>query len=69
MDWIQEFLKKHAQQQAFNNTWKSLPPYPGFFFSKKAYREGKEWQGKVKRYLRSCLLGVLAVPLRQPDSR
>jgi len=39
IDWIQGFLKKQARQQAFDDAWKALPPYPGFFVPKKAYRE------------------------------
>ena len=39
MDWIQGFLKKHWRQQVFDNAWKALPPYPGFFALKKACRE------------------------------
>jgi len=69
MHWISGFLKKHAQLQAFDDTWKVLPPYPGFSVPKKAYREVTQWQGKEMRNLGRCLLGVLAVALRQPDSR
>jgi len=68
MDWIQRVLKKQARQQAFDDTWKALPSYPGFVFPKKAYREVTQWQGKKMRNLGRCLLGVLAVALRQPDS-
>jgi len=68
MDWIQGFLKKHGRAQAFDDAWKALPPYPGFFVPKKAYREVTQWQGKEMRNLGRCLLGVLAVALRQPDS-
>jgi len=68
MDWIQGFLKKHGRLQAFDDSWKALPPYPGFFVPKKAYREVTQWQGKEMRNLGRCLLGVLAVALRQPDS-
>ena len=68
MDWIQGFRKKHARQQAFDDTWKPLPLYPGFFVPKKAYREVTQWQGKEMRNLGRCLLGVIAVVLRQPDS-
>jgi len=32
------------------------------------HREVTQWQGKEIRNLGRCLLGVLAVPLRQPDS-
>jgi len=28
IDWIPGFLKKHAAEQAFDDTWKALPPYP-----------------------------------------
>ena len=68
MDWIQGFLKKHARQQAFDDAWKALPSYPGFFVPKKAYREVTQWQGKEMRNLGRCLWGVRAVALRQPDS-
>jgi len=68
MDWISCFLKKHAQLQAFDDPWKALPPYPGSFVPKKAYREVKQWEGKEMRNLGWCLLGVLAVALHQPDS-
>ena len=39
MDWIEGFLKKHSRQQAFDDAWKALPPYPGFYAHKKAYCE------------------------------
>ena len=68
MDWIQGFLKEHGQLQAFDDAWKALPPYSGFFVPKKAYQEVTQWQGKEIRNLGRCLLGVLAVALRQPDS-
>ena len=68
MDRIQGFLKEHAQQQAFDDAWKALPPYPGFFVHKRSNRQVTQWQGKEMRNLRRCLLGVLAVALRQPDS-
>jgi len=69
IDWISGFLKKHARLHAFDDTWKALPPYPGFFVPKKAYREVTQWQGKEMRNLGRCLFGVLAVAPRQPDSR
>ena len=68
MDWVQGFLKKHGRQQAFDDAWKALPPYPGFFVPKKAYREITQWQGKEMRNLGRCILGVLAAALRQPQS-
>ena len=69
MHWISGFLKKHARLQACDDIWKALPPYPGFFVPKKAYRDLAQWQGKEMRNPGGCLLGVLAVTLRQPDSR
>jgi len=66
MDWIEAFLKTHWQQQVFDEVWKALPPYPGFLVPKKAYREVTQWQGKVMRNLGRCMLGFLAVALRQP---
>ena len=39
MEWVEEFLKKHKRQQAFDDAWKEIPPYPGFSVPKKAYRE------------------------------
>ena len=68
MDWIQGFRKKHGRLQAFDDAWKTLPPYLGFFVPKNAYREVTQWQGKEMRNLGGCLLVVLAVALRQPDS-
>jgi len=69
MDWISGFLKKHARLQAFDDTWKALPPYPGFVVPKKAYREVTQWQGNEMRNLGRCIFRVLAVALREPDSR
>ena len=66
MDWIEAFPKKHGRLQAFDEVWKALPPYPGFLVPKKAYCEVTQWQGKEMRNLGRCILGVLAVALRQP---
>jgi len=66
MDWIEGFLKKKVRPQAFYDVWKTLPPYPGFLVSKKADREVTQWQGKERRNLGGCILGVLTVALRQP---
>ena len=66
MQWIEDFLKKHDRQELFDEIWKSLPPYPGFFVPKKAYREVTQWQGKEMRNLGRCILGVFASSLRRP---
>ena len=68
MEWIQRFLTKHARQQAFEDAWTALPPRPGFLVPKMAYMEVTQWQGKQMINLGCCLLGVLAVALRHPDS-
>ena len=39
MKWVEGFLKKHKQQQAFYEIWIALPPYPGFNVPTNAYRE------------------------------
>ena len=59
---------KQGRLQAFDDGWTTLPPYPGFFVPKKAYREVTQWQGKKMQNLGRCLLGVLAMALWQPDS-
>jgi len=66
IDWIEGFLKKHGRLQAFDDVWKVLPPYPGFLVTKKGYREVTQWQGKEMWNQRRCILGVLALALRQP---
>ena len=66
MQWIADFLKKHGRQELFDEVWKSLPPYPGFFVPKKAYREVTQWQGKEMRNLGRCILGVFRSALRRP---
>jgi len=68
MDWNQGFLKKHGRLEAFDEVWKALPPYPGFLVAKKAYREVTQGQGIQMQILGWCVLGVLAVALRQPGS-
>jgi len=68
MDLIQVFVMKHGRLQAFDDVCKALPPYPGFSVPKKAFPEVPQWQGKEMRNLGRCILGVLAVALRQPQS-
>ena len=68
IDWVQGFLKKHGVLQAFDDVWKALPPCPEFLVPKKAYREVAQWQEKEMRNLVRCILGVLMVALRQPQS-
>jgi len=69
MDRIWGSLKKHTGLQAFDDTWKAVPQYPGYFVPKKANRERKQWEAKEMRNLGRCVLGVLAVALRPPDTR
>ena len=60
MQWLKDFLKKHGQQDFFDDVWRALTPYPGFLVADKGYREVTQWQGKEMRNLRRCILGVLA---------
>ena len=39
MEWVEGFLKNHKRQQAFDDAWKEILPYPGFCVPKRAYRE------------------------------
>ena len=63
MEWVEGFQKKHKRQQAFDNAWKEIPPYPGFSVPKKAYLEVTQWQGKEMRNLGRCISAVLASTL------
>ena len=46
MELMERFLKKHKRQQAFDDAWKAILPYPGYTVPKKAYRGVTPWQGK-----------------------
>jgi len=68
MQWVEGFLKKHKGQQAFNDAWKEIPPYPGFSVRQKACREITQWQGKEMPNVGRCISAVLASALRNPHS-
>jgi len=68
MEWVEGFLKKHKWQQAFDDAWKEIPPYPGLSVQKKAYHEVTQWQGKETRNLSPCISSVLASAFRNPKS-
>jgi len=68
MECVEGVLKKHKQQQAFDDAWKEIPPYPGFRVPKKAYHEITQWQGQEKRNLGHCISAILASAFRNPDS-
>jgi len=63
MQWVEGFLKKHKWQQAFDDAWKEIPPFPGLSLPKKAYREVTQGQGKEMRNLSQCISAVLASAL------
>jgi len=63
IEWMKGFLKKHKEQQAFDDAWKEIPPYPGFSVRKKAYCEMTQWQGKEMRNLGRCISAILASAL------
>jgi len=68
MEWVEGFLKIHKRQQAFDDAWQEIPPYPRFSVPKRAYLEVTQWQGKEMRNLGRCISAVLASALRNPDS-
>jgi len=68
MKWVEGFPKKHKRQQAFDDVWKEIPPYPGFSVAKKANREITQWQGEEMLNLGPCISAVLASALRNPHS-
>ena len=39
MESVEGFLKKQKRQQALDDAWKQISPYPKFSVPKKAYRE------------------------------
>ena len=68
MECVEEFLKKHKRQQAIDDVWKEIPPYPGFSVPKQAYRVVTQWQGKEMHNLGRCISAVLASAFRNPAS-
>jgi len=46
MEWVEGCLKKHKQQQAFDDPWKEIPPYPGFSVPKKGLSRNHTMAGK-----------------------
>ena len=68
MEWVEGFLKKHKRQQAFDDAWKELQPYPEFKVPKRAHCEVTQWQGKEMLNLSRCISAVLASALRNLNS-
>jgi len=68
MELVEGFLKKHKQQQAFDDAWKEIPPYPVFSVPKQVFHEITQWQGKEMPNLGRCISAVLASALRNLDS-
>jgi len=68
MEWVEGFLKKHKRQQAFDDAWKEVSPYPGLSIPKKAYLEVTQWQGKEIGNIGRSISAVLVSALRNPDS-
>jgi len=63
MEWVEGFLKKQKWQQALDNAWKAIPPYPGFSVPKKTYCKITQWQGMEIRNRSHCISAVLASAL------
>ena len=47
MEWVEGFLKQHKRQQAFVESRKELPPYPGFSIPKGTYISKNNTWGQV----------------------
>jgi len=67
MQGVEGFLKWYKRQQAFDDAWKEILPYPGFSVPKKVYLEVIQWQGMEMRNLSHCIWVVLESVLRNPD--
>ena len=67
LDWITAFLKQHHRLTAFDQAWRSMPPYPGFTQPRKAFREVTQWQGKEMRNFGRIILVASAVALSLPS--
>ena len=63
MKWVKGFLKIHKGQQAFDNPWKDILPYPRLSLPKKVNREVTPWPGKEMRNLGCSFSAVLASAL------
>ena len=59
--WVEGFLKKHKWQEAFDDSWKEIPPYPRFPVPNKAYCEVTQWQEKEMRKPRSMHFSRIGV--------
>ena len=68
LDWVTAFLKKHHRLTAFNQAWRTMPPYPGFTQPRKAFREVTQWQGKEMRNFGRIILVASAVALSSPSA-
>ena len=66
LEWITAFLGQHNRLDAFDDIWRSMPPYPGFTPPRKAFREVSQWQGKEMRAFGIIVLAALAVALSKP---
>jgi len=64
---VEGFLKKHKRQQAVDDAWKEIAPYPGFSIQLMAYGEITQLQAKEIRNLGYCISAILASALRNAD--
>jgi len=49
MDWLVGYLRQQKILGRFNDSFKSIPPYPGFQPFKRGYQEVSSWQGTENR--------------------
>jgi len=67
MDWAMSFLEQHFKIDEFNQHWALMPPYPGFAWFNKSYRQVMQWSGKEMKALGRLIVpdctGTLLYPL------
>lgn len=68
LDGVTAFFKQHQRLTAFDQAWRTMPPYPGFTQPRKAFREVTQWQGKEMRNFGRIILVASAVALSSPSA-
>ena len=65
MEWINGFLEFHNRLPALDNSWSSLPHYPGNYELCKSYRLLSQVSGKEMRSILMVILSVFTPALRR----
>src|SRR6266576_3849817 len=65
MNWITGFLEVHGRLHAFDEVWKTMPPYPGNILPGKPYHQITQVTGKEMRAVLKVILAVFTASLRR----